>query len=114
MNQNRLTGQLNDFPFKFIQLKKFCRKNIVLIILIIHGIGTLLPWNMFITADSYFNQKLTINEPIVNGTTITGTTTNGTIYKSVPYIKDLMNYITISSKLPNVVIQAVNFLIQPK
>ena len=106
MNQNRLTGQFKNFPFKFVQLTKVCRKNVVLLILIIHGVGTLLPWNMFITADSYFNEKLTITQ--------TELTVNGTIYKSAPYIKDLMNYITISSKLPNVMIQALNFLLQPK
>lgn len=109
MNQNWSTGQLKDsVSFKS---RKFCRKNVVFIILIIHGVGTLLPWNMFITADSYFNQKLTMNQTVnVNSQQ----TVNGTTFESVPYIKDLMNYITISSKLPNVVIQALNFLLQPK
>jgi len=33
----------------------FFRFNIVYIILIIHGIGTLMPWNMFITAKPVSN-----------------------------------------------------------
>lgn len=73
-------------------------------ILIIHGIGTLLPWNMFITADDYFKEKLTINQTEFNVTSI----------RELPYKDNFMNYITISSKLPNVIIQAMNFLIQPK
>lgn len=59
---------------------------------------------MFITADDYFKEKLTINQTEFNVTSI----------KELPYKDNFMNYITISSKLPNVIVQALNFLIQPK
>lgn len=38
------------------------RWNLVFIIMMIHGMGTLLPWNMFITAKAYFeDQKLNVS-----------------------------------------------------
>lgn len=87
-------------------------KNYVYIILLIHGIGTLLPWNMFITADQYFKEKVNVN----NLSLITnGTREYHYEEKISEHLKDnFMYYITIASKLPNVITQGVNFMIQPK
>ena len=84
-------------------------KNLVLVIMLIHGIGTLLPWNMFITADQYFKDKIDVNHNVTDGTEF-----RSEILISQSLQKNFMYYITISSKLPNVITQGINFMIQPK
>ena len=72
-------------------------RRFVYIVLLIHGIGTLLPWNMFITAHDYFEYKLT-----------------GPDGAGLAYNKNFLSYVGIASKLPNVIVQLVNFLIGGK
>ena len=76
--------------------------NIVYIILLIHGIGTLLPWNMFITANDYFVMKLTPG----NGTNDTSSADHMINYKD-----NFLSYVGIASKLPNTAVQLANFLV---
>ena len=75
------------------------RNRIVYFILLIHGIGTLLPWNMFITADEYFKYKLSGNDTEGN---------------PLPYEGNFLSYVGIASKLPNVTVQLINFLVGGK
>ena len=75
------------------------RNRIVYFILVIHGIGTLLPWNMFITADNYFSYKLEGNDTLGN---------------PLPYKDNFLSYVGIASKLPNVIVQLINFLVGGK
>lgn len=74
--------------------------NIVYAVLLIHGIGTLMPWNMFINANEYFtNYKL---QPVVNGTTD----------PSMDNIrKNFLSYLGLASQLPNVIFNGVNLLV---
>ncbi|TKS68743.1 Equilibrative nucleoside transporter 1 [Collichthys lucidus] len=44
------------------------RDQAVAIIIFVLGLGTLLPWNFFMTASQYFNQRLTVPNNTVNGT----------------------------------------------
>lgn len=70
----------------------------VYFVLLLHGVGTLLPWNMFITANDYFVNKLNVTMSGSNETT------------SV-YTENFLSYVGVASKLPNVAIQALNFII---
>ncbi|CAG2118841.1 unnamed protein product, partial [Medioppia subpectinata] len=70
------------------------RFNVVFIILLFHGIGTLLPWNMLINADSYFvDYKLNV----------TNSTPSLDNYKT-----NFLSYLGIASKAPNILLQIIN------
>ncbi|XP_050532320.1 equilibrative nucleoside transporter 1 isoform X2 [Daktulosphaira vitifoliae] len=69
------------------------RWNIVYLILVLHGIGILMPWNMFINAKSYFvDYKL--GEEYLNG--------------KFHYAAIFMSYLTISAQLPNLLFNWLN------
>ncbi|XP_067633497.1 equilibrative nucleoside transporter 1 [Eurosta solidaginis] len=71
--------------------------NIVLLIFVIHGIGTLMPWNMFITAKGYFVEyKL-------------GGGANSTI--TTDYAANFLQYLTVSSQIPNVLFNWLNIFL---
>ncbi|CAK9298767.1 unnamed protein product [Gordionus sp. m RMFG-2023] len=72
------------------------RRNLVYIIMLLHGIGVLIPWNMFINANSYFvDYKLNPN--------VTGTH---------EYKDDFISYLGITSQLPNVILNGLNLFLQ--
>lgn len=74
------------------------RLNLVFLILMLHGIGTLMPWNMFITAESYFvDYKLKVN-----------TSDKAT----EEYREHFLSYLGVASQVPNVVCNALNLFIQ--
>lgn len=69
---------------------------LVFFIFLIHGMGILMPWNMFITAKSYFeNYKL-----------------NTTISYNAPYRTEFMFYLGIVSQVSNAVISCMNTFFQ--
>ncbi|XP_013396630.1 equilibrative nucleoside transporter 3 [Lingula anatina] len=69
---------------------------LVYLILLVHGIGTLMPWNMFITAESYFTDyKLA---------------TNGS--DSSEYRKNFISYLGITAQIPNVLLNLINMFFQ--
>lgn len=68
------------------------RFNIVYFILLLQGVGTLLPWNMFITAHSYFQEKL-----------------SGT-----PWEHNFENYFAIAAMGPNLLMFFLNTLFKHK
>lgn len=71
------------------------------IILIIQGLATLMPWNMFINAQSYFQDyKLA--------------TTNGTDVMLKHYHDNFMSYVTICSMIPSVSFSAINTFVTRK
>lgn len=74
------------------------RYNIVYIILLIHGIGTLMPWNMFINADSYFREYKLSPGPD----------------KDTDELKKIREnfvfYLGLSSQLPNVLFNGLNLI----
>ncbi|XP_065318730.1 equilibrative nucleoside transporter 3-like [Gordionus sp. m RMFG-2023] len=72
------------------------RMYLVYIIMLIHGIGVLIPWNMFINANSYFvDYKLNPN--------VTGTH---------EYKDNFISYLGITSQLPNVLLNGMNLFLQ--
>ncbi|XP_075228905.1 equilibrative nucleoside transporter 2 [Lycorma delicatula] len=73
------------------------RFNIVYLILILHGVGTLMPWNMFITAQPYFlDYKMSRN--------YTGIDSNHATY--------FLSYVGFASQIPNLVFNWLNIFIQ--
>ncbi|KAL3863816.1 hypothetical protein ACJMK2_005546 [Sinanodonta woodiana] len=72
------------------------RYRMVFIIMVIHGMGVLMPWNMFITAKSYFeNYKL-----------------DTPISRNASYRLEFLFYLGIASQVSNVVISALNTFVQ--
>ncbi|KAM7361547.1 equilibrative nucleoside transporter 2 isoform 2-T4 [Cochliomyia hominivorax] len=69
---------------------------IVLLIFLLHGLGTLMPWNMFITAKSYFvDFKLTSNNSNVSST----------------YAGNFLQYIGFASQIPNLIFNWLNIFV---
>lgn len=68
---------------------RFC---VVYLIMLIQGVGTLLPWNMFITAHAYFAQKL----------------------KGSAWAHDFENYFSVAAMAPNLIMFLINTLFKHK
>ncbi|XP_067128720.1 equilibrative nucleoside transporter 3 [Centruroides vittatus] len=74
------------------------RLNLVYFIILLHGVGTLMPWNMFITAESYFTKyKLNVNS------------TDPSIKE---YRNNFLSYLGLASQIPNIICNALNLLLQ--
>ncbi|XP_076249263.1 equilibrative nucleoside transporter 1 isoform X1 [Calliopsis andreniformis] len=73
------------------------RLNIVFCIMVLHGIGALMPWNMFITAKNYFvNYKLSMQ--------YTGIETN--------YATNFLAYLGFAAQIPNLLFNWLNVFMQ--
>ncbi|XP_062864403.1 equilibrative nucleoside transporter 2 [Trichomycterus rosablanca] len=71
------------------------------IIFFILGLGTLLPWNFFMTASVYFNKRLN-----------TSVMSNGTLTASKEYYFD--NWMTLLSQLPLLLFTLLNSILYPR
>lgn len=71
-------------------------KNLVYLTFLIHGIGVLMPWNMFITANEYFT-KYKFSEAYIG-------------FK-FPYLPNFMQYLTFSSQVPSVLFNWMNIFV---
>lgn len=81
------------------------RCNLLFIIMLIHGIGILMPWNMFITAKDYFtNIKL--------NTTLIADTQSTEFETLDAYNKGFMGYVVNASQVPNVLCNLMNLFVQ--
>ncbi|XP_013110541.1 equilibrative nucleoside transporter 1 [Stomoxys calcitrans] len=69
---------------------------LVFLIFLIHGLGTLMPWNMFITAKSYF-EDFKLASPNANETTV--------------YASNFMQYIGFASQIPNLIFNWLNIFV---
>ncbi|XP_064630332.1 equilibrative nucleoside transporter 1-like isoform X1 [Lineus longissimus] len=89
------------------------RLYLVYFIMVLNGIGVLMPWNMFITANSYFvDYKLS---PAVNpNATFVNESCHGpqTETEAHEYQKNFISYLGIASQLPNVALNMVNICAQ--
>ncbi|VDO67003.1 unnamed protein product [Heligmosomoides polygyrus] len=77
--------------------------NLVYLIIMLHGVGTLMPWNMFITIapDYYTNYKMkTFDE-------------NGTAH-ATEYSANFLNYLGIASQIPNLLLNFINIFVTVK
>lgn len=73
------------------------RFKLIFLILVLHGIGTLTPWNMFITAKDYFvNYKLSESYTGQNSTVLAAS---------------FMPYIGFASQIPNVLFNWMNIFV---
>lgn len=73
------------------------RLNLVFLILVLHGIGILMPWNMFITAKNYFvRYKLSKEYTDIDSN----------------YAKYFLSYLGFASQIPNLLFNWLNIFIQ--
>ena len=74
------------------------RFNLILLILVLHGVGTLMPWNMFINAKSYFvDYKLSSN--------YTGDA------EASEYSAMFLQYLGFASQIPNLCFNWLNIFV---
>lgn len=69
------------------------RFHVVYLIMLIQGVGTLLPWNMFITAHAYFQEKLKADKDLKHS---------------------FENYFSVAAMVPNVLMFLLNTLFKHK
>ncbi|CAB3410163.1 unnamed protein product [Caenorhabditis bovis] len=84
-------------------------KNIVFLIILLHGIGTLMPWNMLINIsyDYYENYKMLSNATINLQTgSVTGTPNS--------FSSNFQNYQTIAAQVPNLLLNFINIFVVVK
>jgi equilibrative nucleoside transporter 1/2/3 len=89
----------------------FDRFYIVYVIFLLHGIGTLMPWNMFINANDYFVQyKLApVQDPITPNSTIHLVVQPKSVYQD--YFLNVLGFV---AQIPNVLLNAINLFCQIK
>lgn len=75
------------------------RLGLVYIIMVIHGIGILMPWNMFINAKSYFEEY-----KLDQG--------NETTPEVKEYSTNFMSYIGMAAQFPNAIMNLINLFCQ--
>ncbi|CAK9298792.1 unnamed protein product [Gordionus sp. m RMFG-2023] len=91
-----LSSSLIIPPHRNLYPKPYDSMNLLYIIMLLHGIGMLIPWNVFINANSYFvDYKLNPN--------VTGTH---------EYKENFISYLGVISQLPNVILMALNLFVQ--
>ncbi|XP_044754583.1 equilibrative nucleoside transporter 1 isoform X2 [Coccinella septempunctata] len=73
------------------------RWNLIYIVFLVHGIGTLTPWNMFITAEKYFT-TYKLSESYI-----------GYVF---PYVSNFIQILTFCSQVPNVAFNWLNIFVQ--
>lgn len=79
------------------------RAHLLYLILVVHGVGTLMPWNMFINAKDYFKEyKLAGNS--------TGENDPGDLL--IGYRSNFMGYLVLAAQLPNVLCNLLNLFMQ--
>ncbi|KAJ1525251.1 hypothetical protein ONE63_010076 [Megalurothrips usitatus] len=74
------------------------RWNLVYLTLLLHGIGTLMPWNMFITPKTYF-----VEYKLGNATSESG---------DFAYDSNFLAYISFAAQIPNVLFSWLNLFVQ--
>ncbi|XP_003741727.2 equilibrative nucleoside transporter 1 [Galendromus occidentalis] len=81
------------------------RCNFLFLILMLHGVGTLMPWNMFITAKEFFTE-VKLNTSLIPDTTSTDFSHLKT------YNAGFMGYIILANQLPNLIFNFINLFVQ--
>ncbi|KAH9398180.1 Nucleoside transmembrane transporter [Tyrophagus putrescentiae] len=77
------------------------RYHFVYITLILHGIGILMPWNMFINANAYFTDKLTVVDEEM-----------GQALSNSTYVAYFLSYLGLAAQIPNVLCSLLNVFVQ--
>lgn len=90
------------------------RRNLIYVIFVWLGVGTLLPWNFFITQNSYWNYRfrhitLENEETETDGINITVTATNNNSRSDLSDMQKMWNSkMAVASMIPNVTILILN------
>ncbi|CAK8677588.1 unnamed protein product [Clavelina lepadiformis] len=91
---------------------------VVYLVFYILGLGTLLPWNFFITANEYWMYKLRNNSaipPHINTSTITASPTDDPDAVTYTRLQVLFqNTLSLCAMLPNVLFQFLNTMLQQR
>lgn len=88
------------------------KHNIVFVILLIHGIGTLMPWNMFINAQGYFRDyKLapTGSNDTQSGLSVANISDDSQELDNLR--KNFLPYLSLASQIPNVLFNGLNLIV---
>lgn len=88
--------------------KTLDKYNLVYLILLIHGIGTLMPWNMFINAESYF-RDFKLMSPNITNTNPSWTPNDESELQSLR--RNFLPYLGLASQVPNVIFNGLNLLV---
>lgn len=77
--------------------------NAVYLIMMLHGMGTLMPWNMFITiAPAYYAQYKFVKFD------------SDGVKHDTPYSLNFLSYLGLASQMPNLILNFINLFIQVK
>lgn len=101
------------------------RNNYVYMIFLLHGVGVLMAWNMFITAKSYFvDYKLSLNATLTSGHAVTNgsfdhndtwTEDEEQLHQDVTeYRSNFLSYVGLAAQIPNVLCNALNLFIRSR
>lgn len=98
----------------------FKRYNIVFLILVLHGIGVLMPWNMFITAHAVSNAICQLAHKVIlcSFQYFVDYKLNVTIgdlvadASTAEHRKNFLSYLGVAAQVPNVACNALNLFIQ--
>lgn len=95
---NQSNGQPNDKYY------------LVFFILLIHGIGTLMPWNMFINAQKYFTDYKLAPETF-NVSDINSVNGNSDVDELAELRKNFLSYLGLAAQVPNVIFNGLNLIV---
>lgn len=91
------------------------RNNYVYLIFLLHGVGVLMAWNMFITAKSYFvDYKLSLNMTTTTGSNSSSPGDQDWQADVKEYRSNFLSYLGIAAQIPNVVCNALNLFIRTR
>uniref|UniRef100_A0AC35FW58 Equilibrative nucleoside transporter 1 n=1 Tax=Panagrolaimus sp. PS1159 TaxID=55785 RepID=A0AC35FW58_9BILA len=79
--------------------------NVVLFVMMLHGLGTLIAWNIFITIAPGYFQRYKLESAFHNVTN----PDEKPIYPG--YVQNFMNYVCICSQLPNLTVNAIGLFV---
>lgn len=108
LNRNQNSNNSSPPPDKY---------NIVWLVLFIQGIGILIPWNMFITANSYFTEyKLKVNDSQITSNTTAIANNTSLSVQDLEALQDVrknfLSYVGLAAQLPNLLFALLNMLIK--
>jgi equilibrative nucleoside transporter 1/2/3 len=87
------------------------RYNLVYLIMLLHGVGVLMPWNMFITATAVSFDYTHSNVFNRSFQYFVGYKLGG---DETEYGKNFLSYLGICSQMPNLLLNMVNMVVEVK
>ncbi|CDW57752.1 equilibrative nucleoside transporter [Trichuris trichiura] len=78
----------------YASMRRVDRFNVVYLFFLLHGVGTLLPWNLFINSEAYYTKYKFAQEP--------------------EYAKNFLAYVGICAQVPNLIFSLINTFLPTK